>query len=113
MYLWIQITLNYVWKALGYYIASVCLYQQVMEEVVKLLAPINTTKLETHGEGTDISQWMQAGVPGQFKQYVCLSATSSKVSLQETLKIHTKIHTKFKKKCYIWFNMIFFNLSQI
>lgn len=40
-----------------------------MEEVVKLLAPINTTKLETHGEGTDISPWMQAGVPGQFNVY--------------------------------------------
>uniref|UniRef100_A0AAX7VU98 Carboxypeptidase Q n=1 Tax=Astatotilapia calliptera TaxID=8154 RepID=A0AAX7VU98_ASTCA len=37
---------------------------KVMEEVVKLLAPINTTKLEAHGEGTDISPWMQAGVPG-------------------------------------------------
>lgn len=45
-----------------------CLYQQVMEEVVKLLAPINTTKLETHGEGTDISPWMQSGVPGQLNQ---------------------------------------------
>nr|XP_057941305.1 carboxypeptidase Q-like isoform X2 [Doryrhamphus excisus] len=38
--------------------------QKVMEEVVKLLAPLNTTKLEMHGEGTDISPWMQAGVPG-------------------------------------------------
>ncbi|XP_028986292.1 LOW QUALITY PROTEIN: carboxypeptidase Q-like [Betta splendens] len=38
--------------------------RKVMEEVVKLLAPINTTKLETHAEGTDISPWMQAGVPG-------------------------------------------------
>ncbi|XP_037641802.1 carboxypeptidase Q-like [Sebastes umbrosus] len=38
--------------------------QKMMAEVVKLLAPINTTKLETHGEGTDISPWMQAGVPG-------------------------------------------------
>nr|XP_015831217.2 carboxypeptidase Q [Nothobranchius furzeri] len=38
--------------------------QKVMEEVVKLLAPINTTKLELNGEGTDISPWMQAGVPG-------------------------------------------------
>ncbi|XP_075321266.1 carboxypeptidase Q-like isoform X2 [Odontesthes bonariensis] len=37
--------------------------RQVMEEVVKLLAPMNTTKLETNGEGTDISPWMQAGVP--------------------------------------------------
>lgn len=43
-----------------------------MEEVVKLLAPINTTKLEAHGEGTDISPWMQAGVPGQSNQYACL-----------------------------------------
>ncbi|CAG6015811.1 unnamed protein product [Menidia menidia] len=38
--------------------------KKVMEEVVKLLAPINTTKLETNGEGTDISPWIQAGVPG-------------------------------------------------
>ncbi|KAM9309420.1 carboxypeptidase Q-like [Pholidichthys leucotaenia] len=38
--------------------------QKVMEEVVKLLAPINTTKLETGGEGTDIAPWIQAGVPG-------------------------------------------------
>ncbi|XP_053288254.1 carboxypeptidase Q isoform X1 [Pleuronectes platessa] len=38
--------------------------RKVMEEVVKLLAPINTTKLETEGEGTDISSWIKAGVPG-------------------------------------------------
>uniref|UniRef100_A0A8C2XDC2 Carboxypeptidase Q n=1 Tax=Cyclopterus lumpus TaxID=8103 RepID=A0A8C2XDC2_CYCLU len=38
--------------------------QKIMAEVVKLLAPINTTTLETHGEGTDISPWMKAGVPG-------------------------------------------------
>uniref|UniRef100_A0A672GUV2 Carboxypeptidase Q n=1 Tax=Salarias fasciatus TaxID=181472 RepID=A0A672GUV2_SALFA len=38
--------------------------RKVMEEVVKLLAPINTTKLESHGEGTDISPWLEAGVPG-------------------------------------------------
>ncbi|KAJ0065974.1 hypothetical protein NL108_001182, partial [Boleophthalmus pectinirostris] len=37
--------------------------QKVMAEVVKLLAPINTTKLEPHGEGTDINPWMQAGIP--------------------------------------------------
>lgn len=44
-----------------------------MEEVVKLLAPINTTELETHGEGTDISPWMQAGVPGQLNFFfICL-----------------------------------------
>ncbi|XP_043972372.1 carboxypeptidase Q-like [Gambusia affinis] len=38
--------------------------QKVMEEVIKLLAPINVTKLETDAEGTDIFLWMQAGVPG-------------------------------------------------
>lgn len=38
--------------------------QKVMVEVVKLLAPINTTKLEPHGEGTDIYPWMNAGIPG-------------------------------------------------
>ncbi|XP_071381535.1 carboxypeptidase Q-like [Centroberyx affinis] len=38
--------------------------QKVMEEVVKLLAPINTTQLETPADGEDISAWMQAGVPG-------------------------------------------------
>lgn len=43
-----------------------------MEEVVKLLAPINTTKLEAHGEGTDISPWLQAGVPGQINQHLLL-----------------------------------------
>lgn len=40
--------------------------QQIMEDVVKLLAPINTTKLEGHAEGTDISPWMKAGVPGEL-----------------------------------------------
>lgn len=43
-----------------------------MEEVVKLLAPISTTKLEAHGEGTDISPWLQAGVPGQINQHLLL-----------------------------------------
>lgn len=38
--------------------------QKVMQEVVKLLAPLNTTKLEGYAEGTDISSWMRAGVPG-------------------------------------------------
>lgn len=38
--------------------------QRVMAEVVKLLAPINTTTLEPHGEGTDIAPWMKAGIPG-------------------------------------------------
>lgn len=38
----------------------------IMKEVMKLLAPINVTSLEEHGEGTDINMWMKAGVPGQF-----------------------------------------------
>ncbi|XP_062395588.1 carboxypeptidase Q-like [Sardina pilchardus] len=38
--------------------------QAIMQEVVGLLAPINTTALEEHGEGTDINMWMEAGVPG-------------------------------------------------
>ncbi|XP_072535707.1 carboxypeptidase Q-like [Salminus brasiliensis] len=36
----------------------------IMKEVMKLLAPINMTSLEEHGEGTDINMWMEAGVPG-------------------------------------------------
>lgn len=36
-----------------------------MQEVVKLLAPLNTTRLEGYAEGTDISMWMRAGVPGE------------------------------------------------
>lgn len=36
----------------------------ILGEVMKLLAPINTTTLEEHGEGTDIYLWMAAGVPG-------------------------------------------------
>lgn len=45
-----------------------------MQEVVKLLAPLNTTKLEGYAEGTDISMWMRAGVPGEasFSQMVPL-----------------------------------------
>lgn len=39
--------------------------EAIMQEVVKLLAPINTTALEEHGEGTDIEMWMEAGVPGE------------------------------------------------
>lgn len=38
--------------------------QKVMQEVVKLLAPMNTTRLEPYAEGTDIGPWVQAGVPG-------------------------------------------------
>lgn len=38
----------------------------IIKEVMNLLAPINVTSLEKHGEGTDINMWMQAGVPGQF-----------------------------------------------
>jgi len=35
-----------------------------MQEIAQLLQPINTTLLTTGGEGTDISPWMDAGVPG-------------------------------------------------
>ncbi|ROL48522.1 Carboxypeptidase Q [Anabarilius grahami] len=35
----------------------------IMKEVMKLLAAINVTSLEEHGEGTDINMWMKAGVP--------------------------------------------------
>ena len=45
--------------------ACACARWQVMQEVVQLLAPMNTTRLEPHGEGTDIEPWMQAGVPGR------------------------------------------------
>jgi carboxypeptidase Q len=37
---------------------------KVMTEVLKLLAPINASILDGGGEGTDISPWMLAGVPG-------------------------------------------------
>lgn len=46
-----------------------------MEDVVKLLAPINTTKLEGHAEGMDISLWMKAGVPGELLLYFLLEST--------------------------------------
>eukprot|EP01137_Pigoraptor_chileana_P032541 Opistho-2@22074 len=36
----------------------------IMANVGKLLAPINATEVTTDGEGTDISLFMQAGVPG-------------------------------------------------
>lgn len=51
-------------KPLGLQFSGSDAAQKVMAEVVKLLAPINTTKLEPHGEGTDISPWMNAGIPG-------------------------------------------------
>ncbi|KAG8441782.1 hypothetical protein GDO86_010818, partial [Hymenochirus boettgeri] len=38
--------------------------QAIMAEVMKLLEPINVTKLYDNAEGTDISFWMDAGVPG-------------------------------------------------
>ncbi|XP_052767631.1 carboxypeptidase Q-like [Mya arenaria] len=37
---------------------------KVMSEVVQLLKQINASNLDTGGEGTDISPWMKAGVPG-------------------------------------------------
>jgi carboxypeptidase Q len=36
----------------------------VMQEVVQLLAPINTSYVFPNGDGTDISPWVEAGVPG-------------------------------------------------
>ncbi|XP_068093798.1 carboxypeptidase Q isoform X2 [Hyperolius riggenbachi] len=38
--------------------------RDIMLEVMQLLAPINVTKLYDEADGTDISFWMQAGVPG-------------------------------------------------
>ncbi|XP_054548072.1 carboxypeptidase Q isoform X2 [Talpa occidentalis] len=35
----------------------------IMEEVMRLLQPINITQLFSAGEGTDINFWIQAGVP--------------------------------------------------
>ncbi|KAG7235265.1 hypothetical protein INR49_002871 [Caranx melampygus] len=66
--------------------------RQVMEEVVKLLAPINTTRLEAHGEGTDISPWMQAGVPVGFSDMATLSDLAPGASL----------HVKDSR--YFWFH---------
>jgi len=37
---------------------------EIMQEIAQLLQPINTTLLTTGGDGTDISPWMNAGVPG-------------------------------------------------
>lgn len=37
---------------------------KVMQEVLQLLKSINASILDTSGGGTDISPWMQAGVPG-------------------------------------------------
>lgn len=50
-------------------------FQQIMEDVVQLLAPINTTKLEGHAEGLDISPWMKAGVPGELLLSFLLEST--------------------------------------
>ncbi|KAM4705970.1 carboxypeptidase Q [Rhinophrynus dorsalis] len=36
----------------------------IMTEIMQLLEPINITKLYDYADGTDISYWMQAGVPG-------------------------------------------------
>ncbi|KAK2095491.1 hypothetical protein P7K49_026907 [Saguinus oedipus] len=35
----------------------------IMEEVMSLLQPLNITQVLSHGEGTDINFWIQAGVP--------------------------------------------------
>ncbi|XP_032172505.1 carboxypeptidase Q isoform X1 [Mustela erminea] len=36
----------------------------IMEEVMRLLQPVNVTQVFRTGEGTDINFWIQAGVPG-------------------------------------------------
>ncbi|XP_077604290.1 carboxypeptidase Q [Crocuta crocuta] len=36
----------------------------IMEEVMRLLQPVNVTQVFRGGEGTDINFWIQAGVPG-------------------------------------------------
>lgn len=36
----------------------------IMEEVMRLLQPLNVTQVFSDGEGTDINFWIQAGVPG-------------------------------------------------
>ncbi|XP_049709844.1 carboxypeptidase Q isoform X1 [Elephas maximus indicus] len=36
----------------------------IMEEVMRLLQPINITQVFRNGEGTDINYWIQDGVPG-------------------------------------------------
>ncbi|XP_042320873.1 carboxypeptidase Q [Sceloporus undulatus] len=38
--------------------------RRIMKEIMKLLKPINITDVFENGEGTDISYWMQAGIPG-------------------------------------------------
>ncbi|XP_019062370.1 carboxypeptidase Q isoform X4 [Fukomys damarensis] len=40
----------------------------IMEEVMKLLQPLNITQLFRDAEGTDINFWIQAGVPGALKR---------------------------------------------
>lgn len=41
----------------------------IMEEVMSLLQPLNITQVLSHGEGTDINFWIQAGVPGKTKRW--------------------------------------------
>ncbi|KAM6216094.1 carboxypeptidase Q [Rhynchocyon petersi] len=36
----------------------------IMEEIMRLLQPLNITQVFRNGEGTDIDYWIQAGVPG-------------------------------------------------
>ena len=38
--------------------------KQIMTEIMTLLKSINATTLDSHGGGTDIEPWMEAGVPG-------------------------------------------------
>ncbi|XP_036395494.1 carboxypeptidase Q-like [Megalops cyprinoides] len=51
-------------RPLGMQFTGKPLARKVMREVMKLLEPINATKLEEPAEGIDVNIWMQAGVPG-------------------------------------------------
>ncbi|CAL8355103.1 unnamed protein product [Arctogadus glacialis] len=84
--------------------------QKVMQEVVQLLAPLNTTRLEPHGEGTDIGPWMQAGVPGHVHRLVVSGLNISGLSkrrarqLAKYCSISAVIGCMFiwKRRCFLY-----------
>ena len=50
----------------------------IVEEVMRLLQPVNVTRVFRAGEGTDINFWIQAGVPGKTKRRRrCSSGTAT------------------------------------
>lgn len=40
--------------------------RSIIKEVMKLLKPINVTKVYENGGGTDVNYWIHDGVPGEF-----------------------------------------------